>query len=254
MVVDTEVSKKPVLFNHVNEHMKCSPENVMPLLSMNRNSFLKFYNIFSYIHDSSSNNVKTINPNDPSFWSEYDIKKVPGDGHCFMHALSFSFMNQKQTMFSVDMLLRALHNECETSWPKYSKLFTLGKSSFIYLKNKYINERVYNNDFGDFVPNIMSRALHTRIYVIESINGSYQTHKLQDEGNTDMAYTEVSPLLMFKSGLHYDSIVLKRVASSPRMSERPTTHRLHDNVPAGALAANADRSHLQVQLYQARVF
>ena len=80
-----------------------------------------------------------------------------------------------------------------------------------------------------------------RIHVIELVNDSYTIHNLLNEDN-DLAFNEAPPLLMYKSYLHYDAIVLKSVTSY-YMNVEPPNHTLSDTVlPADDLAANADRA------------
>ena len=57
--------------------------------------------------------------NAPLFLSQYKVVAVPGDGYCFLHAISLSMKSQLNISHDVSSLLNILHSEVMSNYDQY---------------------------------------------------------------------------------------------------------------------------------------
>ena len=151
----------------------------------------------------------SIDPNVDSFWLQYVLKNVPGDGHCFMHALSVSLQYQHDMSFSTGDLLNVLRDECNRNRYIYFDFLThSSRQVFESEMNQYIYSRVYNTWFGDLLPRIMSKALNINVCIIELSGDHYIKHNICHDDNND-DHPDECVVFVYKGGDHYDAIIPK---------------------------------------------
>ena len=125
-----------------------------------------------------------------------------------MHALSVSILSQKCRSLSVNMLLDMLNDECTNHIHEYLPFYTsCNESLFDAQKRDYITKGIYNTNFGDIVPLIMSCALKNDIHIIEKQGSSdHICHKIKTQSRGPSTFADPLPLMVYKSGEHYDAI------------------------------------------------
>ena len=131
-----------------------------------------------------------MNVNDRYFWYVYKITRVPADGLCFMHALSLSILAQKRYQFSVQTLLDMLNDESARNINEYLPYFpSSDRILFNVQKRAYVTYGIYND-----------------IHIIEKQRIRYHTcHEIKLRS---LNSSSTSPLLVYKSGDHYDALTL----------------------------------------------
>ena len=102
--------------------------------------------------------------NAPLFLSQYKVLAVPGDGYCFLHAISMSMKSQLNISHDVSSLLNLLHSEVMSNYDQYlSFLENPCPDTFSNDTLNHIGSGTYNTPFGDQVPLIMSNAMESKL-------------------------------------------------------------------------------------------
>ena len=147
---------------------------------------------------------------DGSFWKHFSLHKSPSDGLCLMHSLVYSLNKQFPNMLNVtlDYILQLLKREFQSNREKYVHFLDYATEFDMFKAlDEYINDKIYNNSFGDIIPYVMSNALRMNLLLIVKLheNGMYDTCYVTPFENLDMSTTV--PLLLFKDGEHYDACI-----------------------------------------------
>ena len=118
-------------------------------------------------HDKS---VQPYGENIPitEFFHNYEKINVPGDGHCFVHALVKS--NSTELALDNNTILNALVTYVNTEKSSIYNFAGCENAENLNLcLNEYVYHRRYDNLFGDCVPRLISLALGIQITVFEVI-------------------------------------------------------------------------------------
>ena len=134
--------------------------------------------------------------NAPIFLSQYKVVAVPGDGYCFLHAISMSMKSQLNITHDVSSLLNLLHSEFMSNYDQYlSYLENPCTDTFRDDILNYIGSGIYDTPFGDQVPLIMSNAMKSNIEIVFIVQPS-------DDSTVCDKVVKV-----IKNGNHYDALV-----------------------------------------------
>ena len=102
-----------------------------------------------------------------TFWNNFNVTTLPGDGHCLLHAVIKSFTSQRPDKgeLSKEKLVRLMsHETCENSY-RYVPL--LGSREVLLLGlTYYVRLKIYDSDFGDIVPLILCNTLKLNIEIL----------------------------------------------------------------------------------------
>ena len=143
--------------------------------------------------------------NAPLFLSQYKVVAVPGDGYCFLHAISMSMKSQLNISHDVSSLLNLLHSEIMRNYDQYlSFLENPYSDTFSNDILNYIGSGIYTTPFGDQVPLIMSNAMKSNIEIIFIENGRFASYIVQPSDDSTVCDKVVK---VIKNGDHYDALV-----------------------------------------------
>ena len=95
------------------------------------------------------------------FWSVFEKRDVPKDGHCFIKSLilSLSALSPDLPCLSYEHALTMIRNEINLNSETYSSLLRdHGNSKVNEIINQYLNNKNYDEHFGDLVPIITNGA------------------------------------------------------------------------------------------------
>ena len=109
---------------------------------------------------------------------------------------------------TLDYILQLLKREFQSNRGKYVHFLDYATEFDMFKAlDEYINDKIYNNSFGDIIPYVMSNALRMNLLLIVKLheNGMYDTCYVTPFENLDMSTTV--PLLLFKDGEHYDACI-----------------------------------------------
>ena len=145
-------------------------------------------------HDDrfGENLMEMIKPalKDGTFWSLYDVKTSPPDGHCLIHSLARCVNSQTVQFYDTMTLLRHLHFEIITNATYYLSYIKGGTCRHLFSgMERYIYHRQYKTGFCDLVPYIMSNALNMNILIIELFNGDHTVKRITPRSAELVRYT-----------------------------------------------------------------
>ena len=112
-------------------------------------------------------------------------------------------------------------------------------------RENYILNKVFHTLFGDMVPNIVANILNQEIFIIERLPFSeYRVTVVSpSENNSQTYYTnmaEESPLILLKTGLHYDACV--PVCACPNFRLYQASDFIHVSMNQGRLKCSTPTS------------
>ena len=163
---------------------------------------------------------------DPNVLSQFAVHSVPGDGHCFMHALSISMKHQLNISHNVKTLLCLLRKECTDHPGRYMPfIVNTGRSYDVFYTgmNNYIDFRLNESFFGDLIPLIMCNSLNVKINVLARGNNEFELFYVKPVHiNQDPPQT----VLVVKSDDHYDALVPQSTIGSPELNLSHVVHNV----------------------------
>ena len=181
------------------------------------------------------------------FEASYKTLKAPGDGHCFIHALEYSFKSMGILSYTYDYLLNSLAKETLISNQHY--LPFINDMSMCNLRKglyDYIYHKKYNTGFGDLVPVIMANALNYAILIISQCTDSYSVQTILPRNNSPSCMR----VTVVKSGEHYDGI-LKISHITCQDTDKPESVQIADNPSSGQYKhglGSPTRNHVQASI------
>ena len=143
-----------------------------------------------------------------SFWSLFEIKQAPADGHCLLHSFVACVNSQLYGYAHYDLadVIVAIHKETMANIAEYAAYFR-NENSATLLRDmeKYLYQKHYNTRFGDLVPMILANAFQLNLILLkECVNDSYmQTVKCQSPDTRRYIALQKCPD-------HYNGIVKKQ--------------------------------------------
>ena len=125
----------------------------------------------------------------------------PGDGHCLLHSVISSCKHQLHHDIDIHCLKSHIFIEANANYALYRQfLETDDNNNFAISLGSYINNKIYNNSFGDILPLIVSNALKINLTIYD-----------QRERNTlekiDIHCTQDNPqttIILHRHGDHYN--------------------------------------------------
>ena len=143
------------------------------------------------------------------------IVKSKPDGHCIIYSTAHGLVSRYPSRYHevYSNLLHDIRIECSRNRMEYAPILEHGLTNS--LEDERENDKLYNffdTLFGDMVLNIVANILHQYIFIIEKHTSSEYcvTIICPRENNTPIYCTSragVSPLILLKTGLHYDACV-----------------------------------------------
>ena len=104
------------------------------------------------------------------FWSIFDKRDVPKDGHCFIRALilSLSTLSPDLPCLTYDHVLTSIKYETNSNNEKYSLLlYDQGETDIEKIITEYINDKNYNEECGVLVPAITADAINNDLVILK---------------------------------------------------------------------------------------
>ena len=138
------------------------------------------------------------------------IKPVPGDGHCMLHAFSLGLKEKDgQGDYSIESLLTKIEEELSDNRPFYSE----------FCKNKeedlkaYIKDKKYDSSVVDLIPHVVANITNTEILILHVENGKVRSISQIRPRNLESGTVERT-IYVCKIGDHYDAILDREEAAS----------------------------------------
>ena len=103
------------------------------------------------------------------FWCVFEKRDVPEGSHCFIQSLilSLSTLSPDLPCLSYEHVLTLITNEIILNSEKFSSpLHDHGNSKVNEIINEYINNKNYDEHFGDLVPIITANAINNDLVII----------------------------------------------------------------------------------------
>ena len=146
------------------------------------------------------------NVNEKNFWSHFQKKKSPGDGHCFV----YSVMNYFAACDALDnleynKLLEDILFETEQNIDTYRCFFDdRSIAQLRFQMHDYVRNKNYDSRFGDLIPLITANLLNTNIMMIKEESGANTLELVVPTTNQGNASSHI---LLFKRDDHYDACI-----------------------------------------------
>ena len=146
------------------------------------------------------------NVNETIFWSHFQKKKSPGDGHCFV----YSVINYYTACYALgnleyDKLLEDILVETEQNIDTYICFFDdRSIAQLRFQMHGYVWNKNYDSRFGDLIPLITANFLNTNIMIIEEESGANTLQLVVPTTNQGNASSHI---LLFKKDDHYDACI-----------------------------------------------
>ena len=137
------------------------------------------------------------------------IIRSPGDGHCFLHALSTAFLHQLGTTMDLHTIKSSIFTETVTKAEYYAQFLVNGKMLLHYL-HQYIVNKCYNTPLGDLLPLIIANALSVKLTILNQYRDTFQFI------NVSPPHEETTiTLTLHRRDEHYNGVAYK---SGPKRS------------------------------------
>ena len=114
------------------------------------------------------------NVNETIFWSHFQKKKSPGDGHCFVYSVIIYYAAcDALGILKYDKLLECILVETEQNIDTYRCFFDDRSITQLRFQiHDYVWNKNYDSRFGDLMPLITANLLNTNINIIEEESGA----------------------------------------------------------------------------------
>lgn len=129
------------------------------------------------------------------------IIKTSGDGHCLLYSVADSLKEQSgPNEHSLESIKLKALNETHNNMNRYQSFtrYCPGSDELLIDVEKYFHNKVYNTNFGDIVPNILSNALKTHITI------------LNESSSGNVSKIEIAPTNLTKNEKAHHSIFVTR--------------------------------------------
>ena len=136
------------------------------------------------------------------FWSVLEKRDVPEDGHCFIQSLisSLSTLSPDLPCLSYDHVLTMITNEINLNSETYSSLLHDHANSKVNeMINEYINNKNYDEHFGDLVPIITANAINNDLVIIKKHKNGL-SYEYINSNQSKNSYKR--PLFLLRQGLN----------------------------------------------------
>lgn len=152
------------------------------------------------------------------FIEENDLRIIPSvpDGHCLL----YSWSNASHIPYK--NLLSQVQNECKTNRRMYLD-FGFNEDELF----RYLHHKIFNLDTVDIMPNILSAATKTNVYIFQQ-NGNFSVIKIHTAGSNKFI------LLLRSNNNHYDAIVPQNnmcLNKYKRAKKNTNTNSVHLTIP-----------------------
>ena len=114
--------------------------------------------------------MSSITINDHLHTNGWQIKTSPDDGHCLLHSVITSVKSQLPHYIghTLQETIAAIESEVSSNFIEYVSLGFEDDSDLQVQMDHYTKFKLYNSNFGDIVPLILSRALDLKITVLDT--------------------------------------------------------------------------------------
>ena len=140
------------------------------------------------------------------FWSHFQKKKSPGDGHCFVYSvINYYAACDALGNLEYDKLLEDILVETEQNIDTYGCLFDDRSTTQLrFQMHDYVWNKNYDSRFGDLIPLITANLLNANIMIIEEESGANTLQLVVPTTNQGNASSHI---LLFKNDYHYDACI-----------------------------------------------
>lgn len=147
------------------------------------------------------------------FWHNHRIVKSPGDGHCFIHSVVFSYNDQISGLITPTEVLQKITHETTENWDKYIPFIeNENEGRLLYKLDEYVTHKRYNTSYGDIVPMIVATTLHVNIIIVSGNSDAVDTICVQSTANVN---DDTWVVMVYKNGEHYDAIYIETIKQPP---------------------------------------
>ena len=139
------------------------------------------------------------------FWSIFEKRDVPKDGHCFIHALisSLSTLSPDLPSLTYDHVLTLIKNVMNSNNEKYSLLlYDQGEIDIGKILDEYINDKNYNEQCGVLVPTITANAVNKDLVIFKEKDDGLCYELITSH---ECKGTQKRPIFLFEQG-HYRAL------------------------------------------------
>ena len=146
------------------------------------------------------------NVNETIFWTHFQKKKSPGDGHCFVYfVINYYAACDALDNLEYNKLLEDILFETEQNIDAYRCFFDdRSITQLRFQMHDYVRNTNYDSRFGDLIPLINANLLNTNIMIIKEESG---TNTLEMVVPTTNQGNASSHILLFKGDDHYDACI-----------------------------------------------
>ena len=109
-----------------------------------------------------------------------EVQPTPCDGRCFLHAQCMSSRSQLHINLLYAILHRLISNEATFNVINYLNFFRGTVNDYHYQVSLYFDNKIYNTNFGDFLPLVAADAFVTRIKYCLSPTSTNSTIAIPD--------------------------------------------------------------------------
>ncbi len=110
----------------------------------------------------------------------WKVAPSPPDGHCLLHRAVSSLKSQfpEESHPTVSSLASSIKEHTIKNADDYL-IYGFAVTKLLAEMHLYVDERIYNTNFGDIVPFILTRIIQKKLCVLDTDNyGSITTHTL----------------------------------------------------------------------------
>ena len=168
--------------------------------------------MISYLSGLYENRMaEKANFNYEKFWKIYRVTPVPGDGHCLLHAIVKSCASQRPDKYEIheEKLLHLLRRETLENSHRYMQ-FLLNRGSLKTGLENYVRHKVYNSEFGDIVPLVLSNALGLNIEIVYRNGERFNSLRVV----CDRSQKTDDVLYIYKDRDHYNALTRNHIPVS----------------------------------------
>ena len=101
--------------------------------------------------------------------TEYAVIRSLGDGHCLIYSFESSWTHQLNTLSpQYNDILTKIENEVTINWSLYEP-FVGSNANLQSSLQKYIVQKIYDQDFGDVVSYVLANAFAINIIILDEL-------------------------------------------------------------------------------------